>query len=35
MTTGKANAQVLFMSGKLRVAGDLGLAMWMQNAFPQ
>jgi putative sterol carrier protein len=35
MTTGKANPQMLFMSGKLRIAGDLGLAMRMQSVFPQ
>jgi putative sterol carrier protein len=35
MASGKANGQMLFMSGKLRIAGDLGLAMRMQSIFPQ
>jgi putative sterol carrier protein len=35
MVNGKANPQMLFMSGKLRIAGDLGLAMRMQSVFPQ
>ena len=29
MTTGKLNGQVAFMSGKLRIAGDMGLALAM------
>ncbi len=33
MTTGKANGQVLFMSGKLRISGDMGLALRMQQLF--
>lgn len=33
MVSGKANGQMLFMSGKLRIAGDLGLAMRMQSLF--
>jgi putative sterol carrier protein len=33
MTSGKANGQVLFMSGKLRIAGDMGLALRMQQLF--
>jgi putative sterol carrier protein len=33
MSTGKANGQMLFMSGKLRIAGDMGLAMRMQSLF--
>ena len=35
MLSGKLNGQVAFMSGKLRIAGDLGLAMRMQSVFPQ
>ena len=35
MTTGKLNAQMAFMSGKLRIAGDMGLALRMQNLFQQ
>ncbi len=35
MVTGKANGQMLFMSGKLRIAGDLGLALRMQTIFQQ
>jgi len=31
MTTGKLNGQVAFMSGKLRIAGDMGLALRMQS----
>jgi putative sterol carrier protein len=33
MISGKANGQMLFMSGKLRIAGDMGLAMRMQSLF--
>src|SRR5438309_2050203 len=33
MTTGKLNGQVAFMSGRLRIAGDMGLALRMQNLF--
>ncbi len=33
MTTGKLNGQVAFMSQKLRIAGDMGLALRMQNLF--
>jgi putative sterol carrier protein len=33
MTTGKLNGQVAFMSGKLRIAGDMGLALRMQQLF--
>jgi putative sterol carrier protein len=33
MTTGKLNGQVAFMSGKLRIAGDMGLALKMQTLF--
>jgi putative sterol carrier protein len=35
MVSGKANGQMLFMSGKLRIAGDLGLALRMQTIFQQ
>lgn len=34
MITGKLNGQVAFMSGKLRIAGDMGLALKMQQLFP-
>ena len=34
MTNGKLNPQMAFMSGKLRVSGDMGLAMRMQQLFP-
>jgi len=34
MVTGKLNGQVAFMSGKLRIAGDMGLALRMQSLFP-
>ncbi len=33
MTTGKLNGQMAFMSGKLKIAGDMGLAMKMQSIF--
>jgi putative sterol carrier protein len=33
MSTGKLNGQVAFMSGKLRIAGDMGLALRMQGLF--
>jgi putative sterol carrier protein len=33
MTTGKLNGQMAFMSGKLKIAGDMGLAMKMQQLF--
>lgn len=35
MVQGKANGQVLFMSGRLRIAGDMGLALRMQSLFQQ
>jgi putative sterol carrier protein len=35
MINGKLNGQVAFMSGKLRIAGDMGLAMRMQSLFQQ
>jgi hypothetical protein len=31
---GKLNPQMAFMSGKLKIAGDMGLAMKMQQLFP-
>lgn len=34
MTNGKLNPQLAFMSGKLRIQGDMGLAMKMQQIFP-
>jgi putative sterol carrier protein len=33
MVTGKANGQMLFMTGKLRIQGDMGLALRMQALF--
>lgn len=33
MVNGKANGQMLFMSGRLRIAGDMGLALRMQTLF--
>ncbi|GIW42292.1 MAG: hypothetical protein KatS3mg076_2869 [Candidatus Binatia bacterium] len=33
MIQGKLNGQMAFMSGKLKIAGDMGLAMKMQNLF--
>ncbi len=35
MTTGKLNGQVAFMSGKLRISGDMGLALKLQSLLPQ
>ncbi len=35
MTTGKLNPQMAFMGGKLKIAGDMGLAMKLQQVFPQ
>ncbi|HYB91512.1 MAG TPA: SCP2 sterol-binding domain-containing protein [Candidatus Binataceae bacterium] len=35
MTTGKLNPQVAFMSGKLRITGDMGLALRMGSLFGQ
>jgi putative sterol carrier protein len=35
MANGKLNPQMAFMSGKLRIAGDMMLAMKMQSLFPQ
>ena len=34
MANGKLNPQMAFMSGKLKIAGDMGLAMKMQQLFP-
>lgn len=31
---GKLNSQMAFMMGKLRVSGDMGLAMKLQSIFP-
>jgi putative sterol carrier protein len=33
MNTGKLNPQVAFMSGKLKISGDMGLAMKLQTLF--
>jgi putative sterol carrier protein len=33
MIMGKLNGQMAFMSGKLKIAGDMGLAMKMQSLF--
>jgi putative sterol carrier protein len=33
MVSGKLNPQMAFMSGKLRIAGDMGLALRLQNLF--
>ena len=33
MNSGKLNPQVAFMSGKLKISGDMGLAMKMQTLF--
>ena len=33
MTAGKANGQMLFMSGKLKLKGDMGLAMKLGSMF--
>lgn len=34
MTNGKLNPQMAFMSGKLKLKGDMALAMKMQSIFP-
>ena len=34
MITGKLNPQMAFMGGKLKIAGDMGLAMKMAQLFP-
>jgi putative sterol carrier protein len=33
MIMGKLNGQMAFMSGKLKISGDMGLAMKMQSLF--
>ena len=33
MISGKLNGQMAFMTGKLRIAGDMGLALRMQSLF--
>jgi len=33
MVTGKLNGQMAFMTGKLRIAGDMGLALRLQSLF--
>ncbi len=33
LNQGKLNGQMAFMSGKLKIAGDMGLAMKMQSLF--
>ena len=33
MVTGKQNGQMLFMSGKLKIKGDMGLAMKLGSMF--
>ncbi|MDA0698565.1 MAG: SCP2 sterol-binding domain-containing protein [Chloroflexi bacterium] len=33
MVNGEANAMALFMGGKIKVKGDMSLAMKMQNFF--
>jgi putative sterol carrier protein len=33
MVAGKLNAQMAFMSGKLRISGDMGLALRFQGLF--
>ena len=33
MIEGKLNGQMAFMSGKLKIAGDMGIAMKMQSLF--
>ena len=33
MVNGKLNGQMAFVSGKLKIAGDMGLAMRLQNLF--
>lgn len=35
VSTGKLNAMQAFMSGKLKIEGDMGLAMKMQTMFGQ
>jgi putative sterol carrier protein len=33
LTQGKLNGMTAFMSGKLKIAGDMGLAMKLQSLF--
>ena len=33
MINGKLNGQMAFMTGKLKIAGDMGLALKLQNLF--
>jgi putative sterol carrier protein len=35
LSVGKLNPQVAFMTGKIKIKGDLGLAMKMQQIFKQ
>ncbi len=35
MINGKLNGQMAFMTGKLKIAGDMGLALKLQTLFPQ
>jgi putative sterol carrier protein len=35
MVNGKLNGQMAFMTGKLKIAGDMGLALKLQNLFQQ
>jgi predicted lipid carrier protein YhbT len=35
MINGKLNGQMAFMSGKLKIAGDMGLALKLQGLFKQ
>ncbi len=35
MINGKLNPQMAFMSGKLKISGDMGLALKMQSLFPR
>lgn len=35
MISGKLNGQMAFMTGKLKIAGDMGLALRMQSLFQQ
>jgi len=33
MVNGKLNGQMAFMTGKLKIAGDMGLALRLQSLF--
>ena len=35
MSNGKLNGQMAFMSGKMKIAGSIPMAMKMKNVFPQ